>query len=465
MPVWCLAGSAVLAGLLALGSYTPVYGLLWHLPFLGGLRFPLRYQFWTSFCFACLGAIGLHRALEWNGRASSGLARLRPFLPLGALVTAAAALFWRVRPARHTELIACILLLTAAAAVVWSLSAARRPLAVLAGINLLLVADLSYFRFYAGYAPTTGIARALRSDGLAGWLRQDPGRFRVLSVIESENLWFLAFRPDLQQGDFRMQNLLLGSSPPLWDLESVQYHGSLELRRFEKVMRGLTGTLLKEPRQAATLTPFLDFLQAKYVVARRELVFDGWEKVREDGGMAAWRIPGFRGGEFLVGRVERENTPGEESIVAGIRARPVDFRQTAVIAAEELPELGGAVEGAQVRRGPARYDAMSFQVKSGRRALLVIPTNYYPGWTATVNGQPARIYRTNWIGMGVVVEAGESAVEMRFTTPGFHAGLGLSLVSLAVWLGLAILGGRLRLLRVPDAGPPFDPPRAGAARV
>jgi len=443
-PAWCLALSGVAATLMALGSYTPIYGLLWHLPFLNGFRFPLRYQFWASFCFACLGAIGFDRALVWQ-KTSFRLPRSGPAVTIAAFVLIVSAAFWRLRPMRHRELIWCILLLFASTAVLLTLTAIRRPLALLAAINVLLLADLAYFRFFAGYAPTTKIAVGLRIDGLAGWLRQDPGRFRILSILEPEQLGYIMNRPDLQHGEFRLQNILIGSAPALWGLESVKYHGSLELRRFEKVIEALSLSLQNEPEQASKLSPFLNFLETKYVVARRGVVFDGWERAREEGGMAAWRIPDFHGGEFLVGRVEQGDAVKDESIIEEIRSRAIDFRHTAIIDGEKMPELNGLGRQSEVRRIPAGYDAMGFHVISDRPALLVIPVNYYPGWTATVNGRPTRIYRTNWIGMGILVQPGGSTISMQFSTPGLHTGISLSVLSLAVWLGIAIAGRKWRI--------------------
>ena len=449
-PAWCLAFSGGLATLLALGSYTPIYGILWRLPLMNGLRFPARYQFWCSFCFACLGAIGLDAACKEKG--VFAFKRFRHALPAAVLVLALAALFWRLRPTRHAELLWCLLLLAAAAALLAGLLLAKRPLVVLLGINVLLVADLAYFRSYAGYAPATKITDGLKADGLAGWLRGDSGRFRILSLLEPEHFWRIATRPDLQWGDFRRQNILDGSAPPLWGLESVKYHGSLELRRFEKVIENISSTLHDQPDEAYKLSPFLDLLQAKYVVARREVTFGGWERVREDGGMAAWRVPAFRGGEFLVGSVERETTPDDDSIVREIRSRSIDYRQTAIVGGPELPVLSGLGERAEVRRLPPQYDAMGFHVVSDRPALLVIPSNYYPGWTATVNGRPAPIYRTNWIGMGVPVGAGESNVAMRFTTPGLWTGALLSAFSLILWLAIAVWRQRTPLQSLRFAG-------------
>jgi len=437
-PAWALAISAVFAGAMALGRATPLFGLLWHLPFFNGFRFPNRYQFWTSFCFAAWGAIGLNRALDQNGKMAPRQ-RLLPFLPLALLVSVLAAGLWVTRPTMHRQVLGCVVLLAGAAWALFLLGVVRQPLALLAVLNVLLAADLAYFRNYADYAPLDSIARGLRKDGLAGLLAQDPGRFRVLSLF---------LPPDYDPARFREQDGLVGSAPPLWGLDSVKYHGSLELRRFERVLQGLTAALREHPEKAPEFAGFLDFLGAKYLVAPVKLAFPGWEKVGESGGMAAWRMPGFRGGEYLVGNVAREPAVADDSIVREIAAHPLDYRRTALIAPEGFETLPGLDRGpssvdGKIERLAPRYDSMSFQVFSNRPALLVIANNYYPGWTAAVNGRPARIYRANWVGMAVPVGAGESVVEMRFRTPGFHAGVAVSLLSLALWLGMAAWRGGL----------------------
>lgn len=71
---------------------------------------------------------------------------------------------------------------------------------------------------------------------------------------------------------------------------------------------------------------------------------------------------------------------------------------------------------------------------SGRRSgLLVLADLYYPGWRATVDGEPTRIYRANVICRAVALPAGEHAVAFVYKPPTFYVGLG---VSLAGWLGV-----------------------------
>jgi len=60
-------------------------------------------------------------------------------------------------------------------------------------------------------------------------------------------------------------------------------------------------------------------------------------------------------------------------------------------------------------------ERVEIAVHAGSQAgLLVLSDAFYPGWTATVNGEPAKIYRTNIMFRGVAVPAGESTVVFEY---------------------------------------------------
>ena len=72
-------------------------------------------------------------------------------------------------------------------------------------------------------------------------------------------------------------------------------------------------------------------------------------------------------------------------------------------------------------------------------SLLLFDEMYYPGWTASVDGEPAKIYRANVISRAVVVPPGPHTVTFRFKPTTFYVGLG---VSLASWgAALALIAG------------------------
>ncbi len=75
-------------------------------------------------------------------------------------------------------------------------------------------------------------------------------------------------------------------------------------------------------------------------------------------------------------------------------------------------------------------------VDASRAGLAVVAESYYPGWHASVDGQPAQILRTNYISQGVVVPEGKHTIEMKYEPDSFRNGAFLSLAGVAGLAGL-----------------------------
>ncbi len=93
-----------------------------------------------------------------------------------------------------------------------------------------------------------------------------------------------------------------------------------------------------------------------------------------------------------------------------------------------------------------RSGAVETMVESEGGGWLVLADAFDPGWTATVGGQPAPVYRVNGPFMAVPVPAGSSVVSVRYRPRSLLLGAALSLLGLAA---LAFLGR-----------PPREAPRA-----
>lgn len=78
--------------------------------------------------------------------------------------------------------------------------------------------------------------------------------------------------------------------------------------------------------------------------------------------------------------------------------------------------------------------------------MLVVSEAWFPGWTATVDGEAVEVRQANGLLLGVPIEAGSHRVELRFRAPGVVAGAGISTAT-AVLLGGAALITRLRRRR------------------
>jgi uncharacterized membrane protein YfhO len=73
--------------------------------------------------------------------------------------------------------------------------------------------------------------------------------------------------------------------------------------------------------------------------------------------------------------------------------------------------------------------------------VLVLRDTYYPGWTATVNGAPIDLLRTDVLYRAVALPSGAATphrVEMTFRSLPFERAVPISLVSFALMALLAL---------------------------
>jgi hypothetical protein len=100
-------------------------------------------------------------------------------------------------------------------------------------------------------------------------------------------------------------------------------------------------------------------------------------------------------------------------------------------------------------------DRVVLEADVDRPGAMVISETWYPGWRATVNGQPAPVLKAFRAMRAVPVPAGKVRVEMTYRSRPFELG---ALVSLPAWLGLTAFGVTAFLRRTQPASPASTPP-------
>lgn len=81
-------------------------------------------------------------------------------------------------------------------------------------------------------------------------------------------------------------------------------------------------------------------------------------------------------------------------------------------------------------------------VNATRPGLLIVAESYYPGWRATLDGQPIEILRANYLSQGVVAPQGRHTVELKYEPDSFRNGALLSGLGLLGLLGLGLWAWR-----------------------
>lgn len=85
------------------------------------------------------------------------------------------------------------------------------------------------------------------------------------------------------------------------------------------------------------------------------------------------------------------------------------------------------------------HNKISYNAKLNNKKLICTAVTYSKGWSAKIDGKPARIIKTNGMYMGIVVPKGNHKIEYSYVTPGLELASALSLAGWLVTISLFII--------------------------
>jgi hypothetical protein len=422
------ASLAVFSLLLAMGGYTVLHGWLYGLlPGLGGMRAPARFVFLMDFALAALAALGLdvlirgpdeqvHLALGRILRAALwviGAVTLFA-LPLAfyAVITSQdkdPVIFARVSAAANGLVFFAGLLVVGVGLFYLRHRGLLRPAGVGALALGLLFFDLASLGggVDVGYDDPT---RTFDHPAVIQFLKSDPDLYRIDSRTDVWHLW----QPDT------------GLLHRIFDVAGLI--NPLNLADYGRYWNGI-------PSRSS---PLYDFLNAKYVIAAKDVTLD-WEKFvpvfDEDPALNVYLNRRALPRALVVHRAIA--VPDHEAAYAALHTPGFDPATTVIV------EGGEALDVVPPSAAAIRFDAFGLNeirlhVDTPADAYLVLSEVWYPGWSATVDGVPAPVLRANYAFRAVRLEPGQHQVRLTFAPRSWRMGLvisGLTLLILVVWGG------------------------------
>jgi hypothetical protein len=459
---WFFAGLGLFMLTIALGGHTPLYRIYFEvLPGTQRFRAPSLSFFIVALSLVAMAALTLERiarlrsaaAERWTVRTEPepGLSRL-PWIAasvaviavLGAMATAggspdpsgiSVSVGW-ARFALFSGLVAGALWLWIRGTTSTSMIAV--VLAIVTFADLWIVGR----RFFHLVDPPEVI---FASDDVVGFLRVQPRPARV---------WTFPY-PQYYRG----AGTYGGNYPMLFGVEQVGGEHPNMLQRWVEYVGAGTQTyidwhnLITEAQVVSTADGqaigfqsrpgFLEAANVRYIISMAPLAHPALREVHR-GSALVYEHLGALPRAYLVPELVHVD---EEGALAAMQAAEWDPRRTAFVPAAANVQLpGGPLEG-QAHVLVHDPDRVVVQASASRPAMMVLADNFYEGWRAQIDGQPADLMRVNHTFRGVVVPAGESTVEIVFRPPSLYTGLYLTIAGFLLLIGIggyALLGLRRR---------------------
>lgn len=408
-----LLGASVLFCLYVIWGLPPVPQVLRRSPILNDIN-PTRLLLFVCFGLAILSGLGLD-ALERLKKRSSRRAWL-----WGVWVAVALTLFWlwevfrplipEMTPGEKNFLLKQLPLFLGAALAATLVAVLAPARTRLAKITALLWCSFELLCYGTGYNPAVPRSSYYPPTKALEFLRRDDSLFRIAGLG-----WTLAPNTGIVYG-----------------LQDIRGQDFATVKRYEELITGSSGQFFFYTA-LSTLPPALASLGVKYLLAAPD-----WKPPSGDfekvyvGEVAIHRL------KFFQERVRLffdYTVAGPADILEHMRSPQAHLSQTLFF--EQAPDAA-APDAAASRASPSarvtRYlpDEVAVETTASRPAFLLLRDTFYPGWQATVNGSPSKIYRADYNFRAVAVPAGASEVRFIYAPASFYAGLGLAGASLAL---------------------------------
>ncbi|TAH19363.1 MAG: hypothetical protein EAZ08_09340 [Cytophagales bacterium] len=232
---------------------------------------------------------------------------------------------------------------------------------------------------------------------------------------------------------YRVMNL---TRNPFEDAETSYFHKSIggyfaaKLRRYQDLierqlspqMQVMVGDLQKGTPQFANYG-VINMLNTRYIKASNDA-----------GGVI--RNPNAYGNAWFVSGIAEVKSADEEIKVLG--TLPLD--SIAVIDVSKFPlSKKQFAKGNEIKMTSYQSNKVEYEYSADSEAFVVFSEIYYPeGWSATIDGQPAKFVRTNYVLRGMEVPKGKHKIVFAFESSAYKTGSLLTMICSVLVLLLSI---------------------------
>ncbi|RMH71961.1 MAG: hypothetical protein D6675_05445 [Gemmatimonadetes bacterium] len=291
----------------------------------------------------------------------------------------------------------------------------RRTFVIAVLVVLTLDLWLLNRRFTVAKAePTVVNSQLAITDPVADFLKQDTGKFRILSLGNVQGV-----------GDLFQNNI--------WAYYLIESMGGYHAAKLRVIQDMFDYVLFPNGQlNVERLSTAMAMFNGKYLVVSGQFPHPDFRQVFQSNGMIVYQNLKNLPRAYLVDRVKVLTDP--KAIFDELKSPTFNPAQAAVLESTydlnlgEADSLGyfsfGDKTGSTVQVTDFDIHQITLHANIAQECLLVLSeVNYPPGWHAYINGEKVDIYKTNYALRSIRVPAGEHTIEFKFQDPPFRAGV------------------------------------------
>lgn len=172
-----------------------------------------------------------------------------------------------------------------------------------------------------------------------------------------------------------------------------------------------------------------------------------WRKVYDHEGATIFENPNVLPRTWMVPKAKAVSEEEALKAIRGESQKPFNPREIALLERPPLTKVNLAIDEAfsqaDARISSYAPNRLVIETSADKRAALVVSEINYPGWEATIDGQPTTVYTANYLLRGMIVPEGKHVIEMHYTAPAAKLGGIISAVAL-IFIGVALVKTRRR---------------------
>lgn len=299
-------------------------------------------------------------------------------------------------------------------------------------IFILLISLIDIFTANKNVYQNMDIKEFLKPGITIEFLQKDKNLFRIFDSPATLRQNMFVPERDYFEGMSGLRERVVSDRGVSFGIYDAYGYGSLYNRRHEEIV----DIIVKS--NAPDKTNLLSLLNVKYVISPKAFKADGYNIVRKSEKVNIYENKNVLPRAFLAEKAVV--IKDEKKILEKMKTK--DFKpEKEVILEEDFVDMQRPESiGHRAAVNILKYDPGEVVIEADTNAprFLVLSDTYYPGWKASVDEKPSKIYRADYILRSVYLEPGKHIVKFTYNPFSFKIGTIITLGTIGILFALWI---------------------------